>query len=636
MLGIPNSYSGSHSKSYSLSLSSSAPSSATTSPPQTSPSYTHLRGSSGSSVSYTNLREINQQHQPYLNNTAHNKSSKSISKASLSPNSASFFADDYRGHTRRNSSPTKPSLVTKLQSLQMESPTASQGSSSSSGSGSPMWSISSSGHLRTSSAMASPSVPKFRRVRSISELHPKQNSHPKHRRMDPDGYYVSPIKAMTSQLHTTYRLCNPDFRYESAKNPRRVLTKPSKGTKNSGYDNDNSDYILYVSDVLSGQRPDQKYMILDILGHGTFGQVVKCQNLTTKEILAVKVIKNKPAYYNQSMSEVSILEHLNSMVDRDNEHHLLRLRDKFVHHEHLCLVFELLSSNLYDLIQQNHFKGLSVNLVAIFARQLLNALCVLKDSRIIHCDLKPENILLENLESPNIKIIDFGSACKENQTVYTYIQSRFYRSPEVILGLPYTSSIDMWSLGCIVAELFLGLPIFPGSSEYNQITRITEMLGMPPLWMIEMGKNASHFFEKTSTEFPSQRAYYLKSIDKYSRERNVQEQPSKHYFSSTRLDEIVTTYPMPRKHMSSEDIEKEHTSRLALLDFVRGLLNQNPVERWTPHQACLHPFITNEPFTGPFVPPPHHQLSHTSDPQLYSPLNGNVSSSTGYGATTRY
>ena len=86
-------------------------------------------------------------------------------------------------------------------------------------------------------------------------------------------------------------------------------------------------------------------------------------------------------------------------------------------------------------------------------------------------------LTLLRLQSPQIKVIDFGSACHERQTVYTYIQSRFYRSPEVILGIPYTSSIDMWSLGCIAVELFLGLPLFPGTSEYNQITRIVEMLG---------------------------------------------------------------------------------------------------------------------------------------------------------------
>jgi dual specificity protein kinase YAK1 len=83
------------------------------------------------------------------------------------------------------------------------------------------------------------------------------------------------------------------------------------------------------------------------------------------------------------------------MIDRDNEHHILRLCDKFIHHDHLCLVFELLSSNLYDLIKQNQFRGLNSNLVRIFAQQLLDALSVLKDAKLIHCDLKPENILLE-------------------------------------------------------------------------------------------------------------------------------------------------------------------------------------------------------------------------------------------------
>lgn len=168
---------------------------------------------------------------------------------------------------------------------------------------------------------------------------------------------------------------------------------------------------------------------------------------------------------------------MNHRYDPDDKHHLLRLRDTFVHKKHLCLVFELLSVNLYELIKQNHFRGLSTNLVRVFTAQLLDALTVMNEARIIHCDLKPENVLLKNLESPTIKVIDFGSACHEVQTMYTYIQSRFYRSPEVLIGLPYTSAIDMWSLGCIAAELFLGLPLFPGSSEYNQLSRIIEMLG---------------------------------------------------------------------------------------------------------------------------------------------------------------
>ena len=357
-------------------------------------------------------------------------------------------------------------------------------------------------------------------------------------------------------------------------------------------------------------------MVLDILGQGTFGQVVKCQNMITKEIVAVKVIKNKPAYLNQSMMEVSILEHLNSHVDKKDEHNLLRLRDKFIHKEHLCLVFELLSSNLYELIKQNQFRGLSTNLVRVFAQQLLDSLIVLKEARLIHCDLKPENILLKSLDSPVIKVIDFGSACHERQTVYTYIQSRFYRSPEVLLGLPYTTSIDMWSLGCIVAELFLGLPIFPGTSEYNQLCRITDTLGYPPNWMCDMGKNTSQFMDKYVDEFGRKQSR-LKSREKYSRENKCDEQPSKQYFPSTNLRDIIMNYPPPRRNMKKIDIDREMANRVSFVDFVQGLLNLNPFERWTPQQAMMHPFITESKFVGPYVPSliKQPQSQHTQQQQ---------------------
>ncbi|CAG8540843.1 11426_t:CDS:10 [Ambispora gerdemannii] len=413
--------------------------------------------------------------------------------------------------------------------------------------------------------------------------------------------HISPLKALTVKLSTTYHRVNPNFRYENAQNPRRVLTKPSKGVKNDGYDNEDSDYILYVNDIL-GNEEGQKYLILDILGQGTFGQVVKCLNFKTKEVVAVKVVKNKPAYFNQSMMEVAILELLNQQWDAQDEHHILRLRDTFIHKKHLCLVFELLSVNLYELIKQNQFRGLSTNLVRVFTAQLLDSLTVLNEARIIHCDLKPENVLLKNLESPTIKVIDFGSACHERQTVYTYIQSRFYRSPEVLLGLPYSSSIDMWSLGCIAVELFLGLPLFPGSSEYNQVSRIVEMLGVPPPYMIEVGKTAHEYFERYTNEH-GQKKYRLKSMEQYMREHNCVEQPSKKYFSATTLPEIIQSYPITRKGLTQKDIDKEMQNRLAFIDFVQGLLNLNPIERWSPQQAKLHPFITGEKFIGKFTPP---------------------------------
>ncbi|THV02423.1 kinase-like protein [Dendrothele bispora CBS 962.96] len=448
----------------------------------------------------------------------------------------------------------------------------------------------------------------FRRVRDARDLQPRLDIPPTGRRMGSDGTYLSPLQQLTTNITDTYHICNPQFRYESTHNPRRVLTKPSKPAHNEGYDNEDYDYILYVNDWL-GTEDGHKYLILDILGQGTFGQVVKCQNMKTHEVVAVKVVKNKPAYFNQSMMEVTILELLNKQCDPQDEHHILRLRDSFIHRSHLCLVFELLSSNLYELIKQNQFQGLSTQLVKVFMAQLLDAMTILKEARLIHCDLKPENILLKTLQSPQIKVIDFGSACHERQTVYTYIQSRFYRSPEVLLGLSYTTGIDMWSLGCIAVELFLGLPLFPGTSEYNQLTRIIEMLGMPPTSMLNIGKQTNQFFDSYEVWNPhtnqKEKKYSLKSIEQYSREHNTNEQPGKQYFKATSLPDIINTAPMPTSKNSSRqahEIEKEMNNRASFIDFCQGLLDMNPVTRWTPQQARMHPFITGEKFTKPFVP----------------------------------
>lgn len=241
------------------------------------------------------------------------------------------------------------------------------------------------------------SVPRFKRLSTAKEFEPRINPQPAFRRADPEGGFISPLQALTTHLPSTYRICNPAFKYESSRNPRRVLTKPSKGSKNDGFDNEDSDYILYVNDILGNEDNGHKnrYLILDVLGQGTFGQVVKCQNLKTQEVVAVKVVKNRTAYFNQSMMEVSVLDLLNGKLDKNDDHHLLRLKDTFIHRQHLCLVFELLSVNLYELIKQNQFRGLSTTLVRVFAQQLLNGLSLLNKARLIHCDLKPENILLK-------------------------------------------------------------------------------------------------------------------------------------------------------------------------------------------------------------------------------------------------
>ena len=142
-------------------------------------------------------------------------------------------------------------------------------------------------------------------------------------------------------------------------------------------------------------------------------------------------------------------------------------------------------------------------------RQLLEALGAMQEAGVVHCDLKPENILLLGPKGASghyeIKVIDFGSACFEDQVMYSYIQSRFYRSPEVLLGIPYDGAIDIWSLGCIIGEMFLGLPLFPGVSEHNQLSRVIEMLGHPPPLMLDIAKHTKKYFKKRA-ERPAQGA----------------------------------------------------------------------------------------------------------------------------------
>eukprot|EP01083_Nonionella_stella_P210214 761248_1 len=302
------------------------------------------------------------------------------------------------------------------------------------------------------------------------------------------------LKRVTCRVTEFYRAVNSTFRYSRQQNPRRVLSTPSERVLNEGYDNRDNDLVLCVNDVLKSDTGHQ-FQVIDLLGKGTFGQVVKCHNLSKKDdICAVKVIKNKPAYFNQALVEIRILKMLNEKYDPENSHNIVRLLDFFKYKKHLCLVFELLNVNLYDLVKQNSFRGLSCSLIRVFIRQVLNTLIVLRKARIIHCDLKPENILLKDLTTPKVKVIDFGSACFEFQTIYSYIQSRFYRSPEVLLGHEYNCNIDMWSLGCIAAELFLGLPLYLGKDEFNQIQRITEMQSDFPHYLMEKGTKRAKYY----------------------------------------------------------------------------------------------------------------------------------------------
>lgn len=314
------------------------------------------------------------------------------------------------------------------------------------------------------------------------------------------------LKSLTINLVDTYSNCCGDFSFTQEHVPRRVLTKPAEAAHNNGYDNIEFDYICRVRDTIESESRRQ-FEIQDWLGRGTFGQVLKCQVVDNAQkaptCVALKVIRSKTAYTQQAKVEVDILQKLNKLEPHmvgQEEDRIVRMLEHFTFRKHLCIAFELLSENLYQVLQRGSHRGLSLANTKLVTAQLLEALMRLRHACIIHCDLKPENVMMASLNPIRIKLIDFGSACREDQPLHSYIQSRFYRAPEVLLGLRYTSAIDMWSLGCICAEVFRGVPLFPGITGYDQVRRVVKLLGPFPEFMITSSRHGKRYFSRNDPD----------------------------------------------------------------------------------------------------------------------------------------
>ena len=271
-----------------------------------------------------------------------------------------------------------------------------------------------------------------------------------------------------------------------------------KSAFNDGHDDENHDYVIKPREVFC-----DRYEIDTLIGKGSFGQVVRAHDRVERCPVAIKIIKNRKAFHDQAHIEVKLLKLIRQYQqdrssNRPGADNIVKLRTHFMWRNHLCLVFELLSYNLYDLLKNTKYQGVSLKLTRKFAHQILTALKFLSQSElgIIHCDLKPENILLCNPKRSAIKLVDFGSSCQIGHRIYQYIQSRFYRSFEVLIGIPYDQAIDMWSLGCMLIELHTGEPLFNGSNEFDQVNKIVETLGMPPASLLDRGYKTGEFFIK--------------------------------------------------------------------------------------------------------------------------------------------
>ena len=268
---------------------------------------------------------------------------------------------------------------------------------------------------------------------------------------------------------------------------RNLKTEPSSSQKNNfGFDDNSHNYRVIIGDHLA-----YRFEILSIIGAGAFGEVLRCIDHKNQNKVAVKVIVNTDQMQEQGKIEAKILARLNKL----DQVHIVQAFDFFIFRSHICITFEVLGKNLYELSQSNGFKPLSIKLIRNYSKQVLLGLQTCHQNNIIHCDLKPENILVTYENKSNIKIIDFGSSCFDGYQKYEYIQSRFYRAPEVMIGIKYGSPMDIWSFALIIVELLIGKPLFPGENELDQLSLITELLGPVPTNLVKKGKRKKEFFD---------------------------------------------------------------------------------------------------------------------------------------------
>jgi dual specificity tyrosine-phosphorylation-regulated kinase 2/3/4 len=346
-----------------------------------------------------------------------------------------------------------------------------------------------------------------------------------------------------------------DVYFTGTRSAKKIVGDLEASPTNFGYDDERGDY-----NIVNGDHLAYRYEVIDMLGKGSFGQVVRCIDHKTGILVAVKIIRNKKRFHQQALVEVNILKKLREW-DPDNEHSVVNFDQSFYFRGHLCISTDLLDMNLYEFIKAHDFRGFSLKLIRRFTKQLLSSLILLNGHKVIHCDLKPENVLLAHPLHSEIKVIDFGSSCFENEKVYTYIQSRFYRSPEVILGMSYGMPIDMWSLGCILAELYTGYPIFPGENEQEQLACIMEVFGPPE----------KHLIEKSSRK--------------------------KLFFDSMGKPRLTVSSKGRRRRPSSKELRQVlKCDDEAFLDFITKCLRWDPSRRLNPHQAMGHEFVTGVKF----------------------------------------
>ncbi|XP_007536773.1 homeodomain-interacting protein kinase 4 [Erinaceus europaeus] len=355
------------------------------------------------------------------------------------------------------------------------------------------------------------------------------------------------------------------------------------------------------------------YDIIEVLGKGTFGEVAKGWRRSTGEMVAIKILKND-AYRNRIIkNELKLLRCMRGLDPE--EAHVIRFLEFFHDALKFYLVFELLEQNLFEFQKENNFAPLPARHIRTVTLQVLRALARLKELAIIHADLKPENIMLvDQTRCPfRVKVIDFGSASIFSEVRYVkepYIQSRFYRAPEILLGLPFCEKVDVWSLGCVMAELHLGWPLYPGNNEYDQVRYICETQGLPKPHLLHAARKAHHFF-KRSPHPDTTSPWQLKSSADYLAETKVRPLERRKYMLKS-LDQIETVNgggAAGRLPFPDREALAEHADLKSMVELIKRMLTWESHERISPSAALRHPFVSMQQLRSAHEATRYYQLS---------------------------
>jgi len=320
--------------------------------------------------------------------------------------------------------------------------------------------------------------------------------------------------------------------------------------------------------------------IISLLGEGTFGKVVMCQERTTGKKVAIKIIKSIQKYRDAAMCEISVFDAIKKN-DPKCDKGVIHLMRWFEHRSHICMVFELLGQSVFDFLKDNLYYPFPLTQIHEFTRQILSSVSFLHSLKLIHTDLKPENILLVSSEfkvvpfqnspsktnrsllSTELKVIDFGSTIFENDYHSSVVCTRHYRAPEIILGLGWSFPCDLWSIGCILLELYTGEALFQTHENLEHLAMMERILGKMPREMTE-SETGKKFYERGSLKFP----------DKMTTPK-----------SEKRVEKLKSFLELAKNG------DKKTKS---FFDLISRLLVYEPARRITANEALRHEFVCTD------------------------------------------